>query len=418
MATYNFNLRNPSADGDTPINLVIRWGTRRLVYSTGIAVEPRHWDTDKQVPITTRAHPPGSAMKRALEVFKADAETAYYDARATLRREPSEDELREGLDIATGRKEPVKRAGLLDYFAKFMANAPVTDFSPTYHRRLRQTNDLLRDHLKGRDVPFTALDITFVRGFTKYLTTGRNYNPNSVRNFLKTLRMVVNMAKEEGQDINPAFYSKKLKLPKEDTTTIYLGTDELADLWHMDLATIPRLERVRDLFLLQCWVGLRFSDLVRLSNSNVDGKLIDIRQKKTAQDVVIPLHPMAAAVLSKYDGHPPTMSNQKFNKYLKELLAKVPALQVEKSITRTKGGITTTVDIPKWQLVASHTARRSFATNFYLAGDVPMRTIMAITGHKSEAAFLRYLRLDNEQHAKIMAKSKLFTMPQPVLKAV
>jgi integrase len=423
MAKFNFNLRHPGADAATPINLVIRWGNRRLVYPTREVIHPAHWNLD----------PDKGPVQRGREVkafpehpeFNERLDDLWNKAKATFRTfitdngtEPEEDELRDALDIATGRKEPVKRHNLLGYFAAFNAAASQTDFSPTYYRRLRQTFDLLRDHLHGKDVPFTALDITFMRGFTKYLTTTKGYAPNTVRNFLKTLRMVVNLAREEGQDINPAFYSKKVKMPKEDTPTIYLDTDVLEDLWGMDLTTVPRLERVRDLFLLQCWVGLRFSDLLRLSNKNVDGGLIRIRQEKTNQDVVIPLHPIAAAVLTKYGGYPPTMSNQRFNEYVKELVALVPALQVDMAITRTKGGITTTTNIPKWQLVASHTARRSFASNLYLAGDVPVRTIMAITGHKSEAAFLRYLRLDNQQHAKIMAKSKVFTMPERVLKAV
>ena len=58
--------------------------------------------------------------------------------------------------------------------------------------------------------------------------------------------------------------------------------------------------------------------------------------------------------------------------------------------------------LEKWQLVSTHTARRSFATNMYLMG-VPSITIMRITGHKTEKAFMRYIKLDEEQHAKIIA---------------
>jgi integrase len=423
MAKFNFNLRQPGAQEPTPVNLVIRWSNRRLVYPTGESIAPRHWCNDPaqrnfQRAKSTRTFPEHPEFNERLDAILATAKAIFRTFNTDNGREPHEDELRDAMDVATGKKEPVKRMSLLAYYAKFKESATVTEFSPTYHRRLRHTHELLADHLRNRDVPFTALDITFMRGFAKYLTTTKGYAPNTVRSLLKTMRMVVNMAREDGHEVNPAFYSKKFKLPKEDTPTIYLGIDELTDLWHMDLAANPRLDRVRDLFLLQCWVGLRFSDLLRLSNKNVDGGFIEIRQQKTTQDVTIPLHPIAAAVLAKYGGYPPTMSNQKFNEYVKELVAMVPALQVEKAITRTKGGITSTKNIPKWKLVASHTARRSFATNFYLAGDVHIRTIMAITGHKSEAAFLRYLRLDNEQHAKIMAKSKLMTMPPPMRVAV
>jgi len=423
MAKFNFNLRLPGAQEPTPVNLVIRWSNRRLVYPTGESIDPRHWCSDPaqrnyQRAKSTRAFPEHPEFNERLGAMLATAKATFRTFVTDNGKEPHDNELRDALDVATGKKEPVKRMMLLSYFAKFKEASLASDYSPTYHRRVQQTFDLLSEHLRKKDVPFTDLDITFMRGFTKFLTTTKNYAPNSIRNFLKTLRMVVNMAREERHEINPAFYSKKLKLPKEDTPTIYLGTDDLNDLWNMDLAGNARLDRVRDLFLLQCWVGLRFSDLLRLSVNNVDGGFIHIRQKKTDQDVTIPLHPVVAAVLTKYGGYPPTMSNQKFNEYLKELVAMVPALQVVKAITRTKGGITRTVNTPKWKLVASHTARRSFATNFYLAGDVHMHTIMAITGHKSEAAFLRYLRLDNEQHAKEMSKSKLMRMPPPMRVAV
>ena len=423
MAKFNFNLRHPGADAATPINLVIRWGNRRLVFPTREAIEPRHWCSDPaqrnyQRAKSTRAFPEYPEFNERLEDLLKTAKGTFRTFITDNGTEPQEDELRDALDIATGRKEPSKRHTLLQYLARYIDTTGHTDCSPGYRLRLRRSFDVLRDHLKGKDVPFTALDITFMRGYTKYLTTAKGFAPNTVRGFLKVLRTVVNMAKEEGQDINPSFYSKKVKLPKEDTPTIYLGTDVLGELWHMDLAAAPRLERVRDIFLLQCWTGLRFSDRNGISTKNVDGNLIRIRQGKTNQDVVIPLHPIAAAVLAKYGGYPPTISNQRFNEYVKELVAKVPALQAELAITRIRGGVKTTTNIPKWELVASHTARRSFASNLYLAGDVPLRTIMAITGHKSEATFLRYLRLDNQQHAKIMAKSAVFTMPRPMLKAV
>ncbi|MBK6894080.1 MAG: tyrosine-type recombinase/integrase [Flavobacteriales bacterium] len=93
----------------------------------------------------------------------------------------------------------------------------------------------------------------------------------------------------------------------------------------------------------------------------------------------------------------------------------VPALQVKTMEGRTKGGIRREVAKYKWERVTTHTARRSFASNCYRDG-IPARTIMAVTGHTTEQAFMRYIRLTNDEHADIMAKSSLFTMP--VMKAV
>lgn len=426
MAKFNFNLRQPGAHDETPINLVIRWGTNRLVYPTKETIEPRHWCNDPaqrnyQRAKSTKAFPEHPEFNERLEDLLKTAKGTFRTFVTDNGTEPQPDDLRDALDIANGRKTPSKKMGVVEYYADFVDSSAGTQnrqgkpVSPTYYRRLRLTLVLLKDHLAllhKKDIPFTALDITFVRGFTKYLTTTKNYAPNSVRSFLKTMRMVVSYARENGQEVNAAFYSKKLVMPSEESFAIYLGTPELEDLWHLDLGGNPRLDRVRDLFLLQCWVGLRFGDLKQVSDKNIDGNLLRIRQEKTDAEVIIPMHPVAAAVMSKYEGNPPTMSNQRFNDYLKEVVAMVPTLQVDITFTKTKGGITRTFTVPKYQLVASHTARRSFACNMYLAGDMHWRTIAQVTGHKSEAAFLRYIApVTNTEHAQLMAKSPLFIMP-------
>lgn len=94
----------------------------------------------------------------------------------------------------------------------------------------------------------------------------------------------------------------------------------------------------------------------------------------------------------------------------------VPELQTRVPMGRTVGGIRQEEARPKWELVTTHTARRSFATNFYRDGKTPIRTIRAITGHRTDAQFLRYVVLDNKAHADVLATSPLFQMP--VMKAV
>jgi integrase len=104
---------------------------------------------------------------------------------------------------------------------------------------------------------------------------------------------------------------------------------------------------------------------------------------------------------------PRVISNQKCNEYLKELGKTIPPgetkplLNTVTSKTFTKGGSKTVITKPKWEALCTHTARRSFATNEYLSG-MPTLTIMAITGHKTEKAFLRYIKLTPNEHAKLM----------------
>lgn len=126
-----------------------------------------------------------------------------------------------------------------------------------------------------------------------------------------------------------------------------------------------------------------------------------MEQQKTGGHVAIPLHPVFLKIWEKYDGQlPNNISNQKFNDYIKEVcqIAEINAT-VFKSITR--GGRKETTSYEKWQIVSSHTARRSFATNLYLSG-FPAISIMKITGHKTESAFLKYIKVTSEEHAKML----------------
>ena len=118
---------------------------------------------------------------------------------------------------------------------------------------------------------------------------------------------------------------------------------------------------------------------------------------------------------------PPAISNQKFNSYIKDVVKVIDALKVGVDITATKGGKRSTVNSPKWQLVSTNTARRSFATNEFLAG-TPSLTIMAITGHKTEKAFLKYIKVTPNEHAKLMKenweKRKAATIKEDKKKAI
>ena len=158
------------------------------------------------------------------------------------------------------------------------------------------------------------------------------------------------------------------------------------------------LDKVRDLFLVGCWTGLRYSDWNKVYPKN---GFITLNQQKTGRPVVIPVHSTVEKILNKYEGDlPKPITNQKFNEYLKQV-AKLADFKeaVTKQITR--GGKVETEIKPKWKLVTTHTARRSFATNMYKAG-IPSITIMAVTGHRTETAFLKYIKVTPQEHAEKM----------------
>ena len=163
------------------------------------------------------------------------------------------------------------------------------------------------------------------------------------------------------------------------------------------------MERVRDLFIVGAYTGLRFSDLTNIRPENIRNGMISIEQHKTDGKVVIPCHKIVTSILNKYNGTlPRSVLNQKMNDYIKEVCQLVGLDElVTKSIT--KGGKRIINSHKKYEIISTHTARRSFATNAYKKG-VPTITIMKITGHCTEKAFLKYIKLSKEEHADILLK--------------
>jgi len=203
----------------------------------------------------------------------------------------------------------------------------------------------------------------------------------------------------------PAFISsdqyRGFKTLTEESQNIYLTPEELQEIYQLDLSDKPSLEKTRDLFIVGCWTGLRYSDWNKIAPENIKGELITIFQEKTGQKVVVPIHPTVRQILNKYDGIlPKTISNQKFNAYLKQI-TKLVKLNQSVSKQTTRAGKKETILKKKWEMVTTHTARRSFATNMYKAG-VPSITIMAITGHRTESVFLKYIKVTLEEHANKM----------------
>ena len=117
-----------------------------------------------------------------------------------------------------------------------------------------------------------------------------------------------------------AYKSPRFKAISEESTAIYLSEAEITDLYNLDLSLRPAYERVRDLFIVGCWTGLRFSDFSRIEAKNIANGKITIKTQKTGKTVSIPLHKNVLGIMAKYEGKttnslPPALSNQKMNDY-------------------------------------------------------------------------------------------------------
>ena len=118
------------------------------------------------------------------------------------------------------------------------------------------------------------------------------------------------------------------------------------------------------MFLVGCYTGLRYSDYSILKPENIREGFIQITQIKTKDLVVIPVHDAVNRIIAQYGGWlPKSISNQKTNDYLKDIGEMTPCLSKEVTRSFTKERKQQQTRHTKWELLTTHTARRSFATN-------------------------------------------------------
>ncbi|UPT67165.1 MAG: site-specific integrase [Sphingobacteriales bacterium JAD_PAG50586_3] len=276
-----------------------------------------------------------------------------------------------------------------------------------YERTLRILREFEGEYY-GRRIDFDTIDIEFYNDYVQYLTKVKKLAKNTIGNFVKTLKTFLNDAFERGYTTNTNFKNKRFLVIHEESFSIYLNTDELDILYKLRLSARPYLERARDLFIVGCWTGLRFSDFSNIGPENIQGEMFRIKTQKTGQDVVIPIHPTVKEIMKKYEGIypnslPPSISNAKMNKYLKIICEMIREFDKPIKTSITRAGFKE-IDLKRmYELVVTHTARRSFATNLYKQ-KLPSLTIMAITGHKTEKAFMRYIKTSPSENAEILKK--------------
>ncbi|RFS17363.1 site-specific integrase [Emticicia sp. C21] len=466
MATAFFRLRKANDKKPQIIYIGLKYGTDQLIVPTGIKVLPKHWDFDKskikQVALPELNLQPNILQRKSKETDIISFTNNYLyslaefvNTKSNLEKEVlkveienylnGKDEIEQfasdlnsfinGIIINSRSKKkklskedlinqieaflrpPAKGLTLFNYIESFIEDSikgrRLIDGANVNERtikRYRTTQSILQEFAKGykRTIDFNTIDIDFYKDFNSYMAKVKDYAPATMGKHVSTLKTFLREATENGINTNLKFQSKAFKVVETESHSIALTEDELKSLYDLDLSKIPRLEKVRDLFIVGANTGLRFSDFTDIKPENIkyreNGLILDILQFKTKNQVIVPLNDTVVTLLKKYNNHlPEAISNQKFNDYIKEIAVMVEALKEPQIRALTKGGKQFEEVIPKWQLISSHTARRSFATNAYERG-TPAYSLMQITGHKTEKSFLKYIKTSKTKHAEIVRK--------------
>lgn len=264
---------------------------------------------------------------------------------------------------------------------------------------------------KQRKLDFEDIDIEFYYDFMLFLTN-KEYTPNTNANIIKTIKIIMAAAKRELLHNNCLFRDGVFKAECNSSDTIYLSSAEVRAIEQLEFLSPEdkKLEISRDLFLIGIYTAQRYSDYPQINVNNIDTiggvKVLRIVQQKTKNPITLPISQKLIAILEKYGDKSPYRNATLFGREIKMICQKAGVTQKIQHL-EIRGGKKIVVEKAKYELVTSHTARRTGASLMYL-DKIDMLSIMKITGHKTESQFLKYIRVTSDEIAVQLSKLDYF----------
>ena len=277
--------------------------------------------------------------------------------------------------------------------------------------------------------PFTweEIDQRLINRFIDYMEKG-GYMKNCINKYLKSFKQLISDSEKIGLHKNSLAKTLITRVSVKDSDTtkkIYLTKEELDSLYNTELDGFEDL--VRDFFLIGCYTAQRYSDYFitedSIGQTSKGVRVIRMQQQKTKNMVVIPImDSRLETLLKKYNYNIPKVADQNINRTIKKIgerLSKsVPSLAVKEITKLTKQERTAELEgkvsfernargeviKPRYQLIMTHTARRSGITNMYLSGKYSVQQIMAVSGHKDDRTFRDYVKLSLDEKAEEIFK--------------
>ncbi len=417
----HFRLKPADNKGLSIIYLQFIYQGRRLFYSFGQSVKTEDWNEKKQRVKNKQATTADGkfALNDLLDNLEKICIKTYSESLKNGIPEPEvlKEAMQAFIDKNHFAKEENATKPTLFTLADRFINGEIKFRGKSKSKSSLKNYHAVTKHLKAfqayskRKVDFDNINLDFFYAYVSYLEK-IGLSVNTIAKDIAIVKVFMGEAVDLGYTENMLFRHKKFTFNEEETEQIYLNEEELNQLKRAEIAN-EKLDRVRDLFLFGAWTGLRYSDFSNIEPHHIvqidDGYFIKMITQKTKELVIIPCNPIILETFKKYERNanmlPRAISNQKFNEYIKKVC--------ELAGLHQKGKLNKSPELRICDLVSSHTARRSFATNYYLQG-FPAIDLMKITGHKTERSFLKYIRVSKldtakrlNEHIKLTWKSKL-----------
>lgn len=432
--TASFLLKEPNIHLQKEVErnetiIVFRVSSGRSInvkFSTGYKINPKYWDKEGQKVRNVAAVTNSTEINNYLDSLRNSFNKMIAE-RVAKGEAITKKVITETYDIVSNKKlvgNVEEEMTFFKYCEQFIQNKEKklpkkrwnqSETVGVYKQAIKHLKEFQKD--EGFIVDFDTIDLEFYYEFLEYMQTkeksdGEYYSVNTIGKHLKTLKTILNEATINGYNTNLKYKHPEFKIIKEITTAIYLDNKELKKMFKLDLSELPEHSKARDIFILGCETGQRVSDYnnfcdCRIINEN-GSKYFVVNQKKTGNEVHCFITPVMADIMNKrYNGQaPPKMPEPIINKLIKEVGDKAKINEVV-IFERTEGRKKIKKEISKFNLITTHTARRTFATNKFKAG-IPPHDIMPLTGHKTEKEFLKYIREDVKSRIVRVTQSEAF----------
>lgn len=415
MATVRYFLRSSKTNSIIQISFSIS----KKVYprvSTGLSINAKDWNKEKNLPKNNTAENKSIVTKlKSLSVFIE----AEYNNDHTKGIIFSNSWLKSKVNDFFERKDTETDDNIfLNYLKTYLKYREMdTSTKKTTDKKIEEAGKKFEEfqQYKKKKYLIEEIDAKIMLEFKDWAMTKKNRRlaESTTQRLLKNIKTVLMDAYKNDKSVSRQII--KMSIPSAKSISVYLNFDELKRVKNTPIVGNENLKYARDWFIIGCYTGQRISDLMRMNKkmictkTNIEGnqfKFIELTQEKTGKRVTIPLMDEVDDILKRYKGNfPPVFSSDKssndtlFNRYIKKVCKLAGINEIVKGMVFNKEKNRNEIkDTEKYNLISSHTCRRSFATNFYGNPKLPTPIIMAITGHKTEKTFLDYIKKDPADH--------------------
>ncbi len=400
---------------NVPIRMRVIHNGKRVEFTTGYRVDAAKWD-EKQQKVrngtTNKFKQSAAEINAALLRYGAEMQETFKEFEVADMI-PDTEQLKQTFNRRTRRAQPTIEVApkwtLFECFDEFTKECGrQNDWTTATFEKFKA----VKAHLAAFDLQLTFARFTEegLNEYVGFLRDTKNLRNSTIGKQVGFLKWFLRWAFKKGYHTNAAFDMFRPKLKNTQKKVIFLTWDELTRLREYAIpATKQYLERVRDVFLFQCFTSLRYSDVCNLRRSDIKENHIEITTVKTADSLVIELNDHSRAILEKYkdvafegDKVLPVVSNQKMNDYLKEL-SKLVGLDEPIRETYYKGSERIDLVTPKYELMSTHAGRRTFICNALALG-IPAQVVMKWTGHSDYKAMKPYIDIADDIKANAIDK--------------